>query len=423
MDEKKVLVVSYYFPPMGLSGVQRTLKFVKYLPLYGWKSLVLTTSAESFYAFDESLTHELNEDYVSIYRTDEKKKQNINNDNKVKKFPSYFKQKIGRAVLQTIYQPDSKINWFKHAVKKGQQIIDENDIKVIFATAPPYTDFLVAKELSQKNNIPFIVDYRDVWIDNPFNFYATPFHKLYSTRLENDILTDAAKAIVTIRNTKELLLKRYRFLTHSDIDIITHGFDPDDFENIPDVYHNTSKFTLTHSGLFQDNRTPKYFLKAVNEFFKKKPEAKKITELRFIGIMRKSHLKMIKKLGLEPNTVLTDYLSHKDVIRHLLESDVLWFMLKDTVRSPGKLYEYFGAKKTILACIPEGSLRKQIEESESALITSPTNVKDITAGINSLYELWKIGKLPYPKSSFLEQYDRRQLTGELAKILEMTIEV
>jgi glycosyltransferase involved in cell wall biosynthesis len=180
---------------------------------------------------------------------------------------------------------------------------------------------------------------------------------------------------------------------------------------------------LTHSGLFQDNRTPKYFLKAVNEFFKKKPEAKKITELRFIGIMRKSHLKMIKKLGLEPNTVLTDYLSHKDVIRHLLESDVLWFMLKDTVRSPGKLYEYFGAKKTILACIPEGSLRKQIEESESALITSPTNVKDITAGINSLYELWKIGKLPYPKSSFLEQYDRRQLTGELAKILEMTIEV
>jgi hypothetical protein len=179
MNEKKVLVISYYFPPMGLSGVQRTLKFVKYLPLYGWRPVVLTTSSSEFYAFDDTLSEELPDNEYRIYRTESKSKDLKGESKyKLKKFPSYLIQKIGRAVLQTIYQPDSKKPWLKHALKLGEEIINENQIDVIFATAPPFTDFLVAKELSSKFNIPFIVDYRDVWIDNPFHFYATPFHKI-----------------------------------------------------------------------------------------------------------------------------------------------------------------------------------------------------------------------------------------------------
>jgi len=424
MNEKQVLIISYYFPPMGLSGVQRTLKFVKYLPFYKWKPIVLTTSSANFYAFDETLSKELPEENYKVYRAG-KSDSGFRRDNKykIKKFPLYITQKIGRALTQTIFQPDSKRPWLKYALKKAEEIIKENNIDVIFATAPPFTDFLVAEKLSSKFGLPYIIDYRDVWIDNPFHFYATPFHKLYSIKLESKILTHAFKAIVTIRNTKELLLKRYRFLSHNDIEIIPHGFDPDDFDYTLTESKPKDKFIITHSGLFQDNRTPKYFLKAVDMFFKKRPEAKNKTELRFIGLMRKNHLKLIKNYGLSENVKLLGYLNHKETIKNILHSDVLWLMLMDNVRSPGKLYEYFAARKSILACVPDGSIKKLLEESEAAYITKPDDVNEIYNGLNTLYDLWKNDNLFFPKISFVEQFNRKILTGDLAKNLELAIDL
>ncbi|MFC2130631.1 glycosyltransferase [Bacteroidota bacterium] len=423
MEERKVLVISYYFPPMGLSGVQRTLKFVKYLPLYDWKPIVLTTSPVQFYAFDETLNDEIPEDEYQIYRTGTAKDSKSKKKRKTKRFPSYLYQKAGRAFLQTIYQPDSKRPWLKHALKKGDEIIRENNIDVIYATAPPFTDFLVASELSKKHGIPFVVDYRDVWIDNPFHFFATPFHKLYSAKLEREILNNTEKAIVTTRYTKELLLKRHGFISHNDIYIISHGYDPSDFNQQDKINPNPDKLVITHSGLFQDNRTPKYFLKAVSQFFKNKPEAAQTTELRFVGIMRKRHLKYIKKYGLEKNTVCTGYLQHNEVIRHLLESDLLWLMQNDKVRSPGKLYEYFGAKKPVLACVPDGIIKKQVEDYEASFTTFPKDVANITKMLIKMYDMWKNNNLPRPEDNYVKQFNRKQLTGELAKILTLTTEI
>ncbi|ROL56873.1 glycosyltransferase [Bacteroidetes/Chlorobi group bacterium ChocPot_Mid] len=418
MEAKKVLVISYYYPPMGLSGVQRTLKFVKYLPKYNWEPIVLTGSPETFYAYDETLTDEEGLSDIKVYRTDSKKSKK----KKIKKFPSWFIQKLGRAVLQTIYQPDSKKPWLKKAIKKGEQIISENKIDVIFATAPPFTDFLVALALSDKFDIPFVIDYRDVWIDNPFHFFATPFHKIYSNNLERKILYRTEKAIVTTRFIKELLLKRHRFISHKDIEIIHQGFDPDDF-NIEVPKKDKNKFIITHSGVFQDNRTPKYFLKAVSEFFKNEPDAKKVTELRFIGVMRKKHLRYIKRYKLKENTVTTGYITHKESIKQLLESDVLWLMLNDNVRSPGKLYEYFAAKKPILACLKDGIMKKQVQDSEIGFITEPKDVKAIANEISKLYKLWKTNSLPIPSEEFVNQFDRVKLTANLARVLEMALEV
>ncbi|MFH1050233.1 MAG: glycosyltransferase [bacterium] len=418
MEERKVLVISYYFPPMGLSGVQRTLKFVKYLPDYNWHPVVLTSSPNSFYAYDETLIEDFRTDNLKVYRTGSGKVVK----KKVKKFPSWIYQKIGRAILQTIYQPDSKKPWLKQAIRKGEEIIAENNIDVIFATAPPFTDFLVALALSDKYDIPFVIDYRDVWIDNPFHFFATPFHKIYCNNLERKILYRTDKAVVTTRYTKELLLKRHRFISHKDVEIIHQGFDTDDFDS-DDLKKDKGKFVITHSGVFQDNRTPKYFLKAVNEFFKKQPEAKKFTQLRFVGVMRKKHLRYIKRYKLSDHTICTGYLSHKESIKQLLESDVLWMMLNDNVRSPGKLYEYFAAKKPILACLPEGIMKKQVLDSEAGFLTQPKDVKAITKNLNELYKLWKQNSLPVPSDDYIKQFNRKTLTGDLARILELAIEI
>lgn len=426
MSGKKVLIIAYYFPPMGLSGVQRTLKFTKYLPKYDWHPIVLTSSPRSFYAYDDAMLNELDNEKVIIYRTTKgsaaAKKEVINNY-KISKFRSYTVQKIARAGLQTIYQPDSKIRWKKPAIELGRQIISEHNIDVIYATAPPFTDFLIAHQLSKEFNIPFVVDYRDVWIDNPFHFFATPFHKMYSEKLEKEILTYTKKAIVTNRGTKELLLKRYSFINHNDIVIIPHGYDEEDFNDYKNTKANKAFFTITHSGLFQDNRSPKYFLKALSQFIKENPEASHKIKANFIGLMRPEHNKFIKKYDLSKNVEQFGYLSHNETTEHLMKSDVLWLMLNDTVRSPGKLYEYFGAGKPILACLPEGHMKKLALDSKAAICTNPKDVLAIKEAIKKFYSLWEKNLLPVPDLEYTSTFSRYKLTASLSKELAAAIDI
>ncbi len=411
---------------MGLSGVQRTLKFAKYLPEYGWQPVVLTSSPRSFYAYDESLLNEIDPEKIQIYRTSKSSaapKKEIINNYKISKFRSYTVQKIARAGLQTIYQPDSKIRWKKPALELARKIISEHNIDVIYATAPPFTDFLIAHQLSTEFNIPFVVDYRDVWIDNPFHFFATPFHKMYSEKLEKEILTYTKKAIVTNRNTKELLIKRYSFINHNDIVIIPHGYDEADFTEFRHITPDKSFFTITHSGLFQDNRTPKYFFKALSQFIKENPESANKIKANFIGLMRPEHNKYIVKYNLSKNVEQCGYVSHRETIEKIMHSDVLWLMLNDTVRSPGKLYEYFGAKKPILACLPEGNMKKLALDTKAAICTSPKDVNAIKEAISKFYNLWKNGMLPIPDPNYTESFERYKLTANLSKELAAAIDI
>lgn len=422
MIENKVLVIAYYFPPMGLSGVQRTLKFVKYLPNYSWQPIVLTSNPRSYYAFDQTLLEEIDGKDIEIFRTPSKKSKK-DEDYKQVKFPSYLTQKMGRAFLQAFLQPDTKIRWKKAALRLGSEILKKHEVKAIFATAPPFTDFLIAKELANAFHLPFIVDYRDIWVGNPFHFNITPFHKVYATNLEKEILTCANTITVTTRHLKEHILKRYKFLTQEDVVVISHGYDPEDFAFEEKVMPDPKKFTITHSGVFQDDRTPEHFLKAFSNFLELKKGAKEHSFLKLIGVMRNEHIKLIKKLMLESNVNVTGYLSHKDAVKNLMDSDLLWLMLNDTARSPGKLYEYFGAKKTLLITAPDGLMKRQAMESKAAFCTAPNDIDAITKALLELYDLWKQGKLPVPSDNFIKQFNRIELTGYLAKELSSLIDI
>ena len=415
---RKVLVVSYYFPPMGLSGVQRTLKFVKYLPSFDWSPIVLTTGTTNYFAFDETLLSDTEKsDLISIYRT-EKDPFNLGRSkkNKTLQYPSRFKQKLFRMISQSVFIPDTRIRWKKYAIALGNQIIEENpDINLIFATAPPFTDFLVAKELSEKHNIPFVVDYRDLWMDNPQYFFPTAYHKRKALSLETGVLKHASKIFVITRTMKEKMLSRYKFLSHDDISIIPHGYDEEDFQPYRDVKPETNKLVITHCGLFPDDRTPKYFLKALKKFFEQMPEARSKIEARFVGIMRKSHIKMIMRYKLNDVVTTKGYLPHNEAVQNLMESDVLWMMLRNNVETPGRFFEYIGASKTMLICVPGGSIKQIAEESNSAFITKPKDINGIAKALHTIYDLWRQHYLPIPDESFVQQYDRQLLTKRLAR--------
>jgi glycosyltransferase involved in cell wall biosynthesis len=430
----KVLVVAYYFPPAGLSGVQRTVKFVKYLPQSDWLPIILTTENDTYHAYDTSMLAEIPQD-VEIYRTKQtditrflpkKKPPGDGGSNTSKKssreyFPSRSFQKITHAVSQSIFQPDNRILWKKSAMELGRQICEEHDISVIYATAPPFTDFIVGAELSLELNIPLVIDYRDAWIDNPFHFYATPLHKAYSVALEKKVLRQASRIIVTTLSTKERLLGRYSFLDNDDVLVIPHGYDNEDFIPFQDVRPSPQHCTFTHSGVFQDNRTPEYFLQALQRFLNENSDAHKHIQARFIGILRKKEERLIRKLNLQTNTLCTGYVEHGDVIRHLMESDVLWFMLFDKVRSPGKLFEYFGARKPIIASVPEGVMRTTALHTKATFATDPDDIQQIQQAISTYYSQWRNGRLPIPDENYIITFERKHLTAKLARELYFAI--
>ncbi|MCX7908655.1 MAG: glycosyltransferase family 4 protein [Ignavibacteria bacterium] len=417
MDIRRVLLISYYFPPMGLSGVQRTSKFVKYLPEFNWEPIVLTSSPKSYYAFDEELQRELDETKAKVFRT------GISTSRKLKKFPrNILIQNIGRIILSFFLQPDTKVLWKRKAIELGREILSNHKVDVIFATAPPFTDFLIAQELSKEFNIPFVVDYRDVWVDNPFHFFPTFAHKMYVRKLEENVLKEASRIIVTFRGTKDVLLTKYPFLKSDEVIIIPHGYDKKDFEMVEDIRPDPNKFVVTHSGLFQDNRNPKFFLKAFAKFVEVRNDGIP-KEAWFVGLMRKSHIKLIKKFNLETKVKLFGYQPHSEVVRLLKMSNLLWLMFEDNVRSPGKLYEYFGAKKPVLICAPDGYMKSLALESDSAIGVEPRDVEGIYRALNTFYDLWRNETLPEPSDSFLEKFDRKILTEQLSLQLALACRI
>ncbi|MCX7878577.1 MAG: glycosyltransferase family 4 protein [Ignavibacteria bacterium] len=413
---KKVLIISYYFPPMGMGGVQRTAKFAKYLNLYGWQAYVLTVSPKIYLAEDYCLLEDTRKAGVTIFRTG--KEITERNGHKVIEFKKDSNRKFLSNLSQTFLIPDSKIFWKRKAVQLGEKIITENKIDLIFATAPPYTDFLIGCELKEKYGLPLVSDYRDSWADCPNNFYPTAFHRKLHGKLERKVLDTSDKVITINKRIKELLIERYPFIEEDKISVIPHGFDSEDFLGFkPEKAKD--KFRISYAGSFMNYYTPEYFLEALKIINETYPEKALDIEAVFIGTFPEKYKRVAEDYGISSMITYTGYLKHSDCVKMLMDSDVLWMMIKKTAKSDlhstGKLYEYFGTKKPIIACVPEGTARNSLEGHGAAIITEPDSSKQIADAVLKFYDLYKSGQLPSADESFIRRYDRKYLAGMLAE--------
>jgi glycosyltransferase involved in cell wall biosynthesis len=414
---RNVLVIAYYFPPLGLSGVQRTLKFVKYLPQFGWQPTVLTVTPTGYYAQDYTLLEELHPHHIEIERVGSLDPNRLFRKKGVVKMPSENWRKIFTFISDTFFIPDNKIGWKRKALKAANKLFEKKNFDVIFATAPPFTDFLIGMELHKKFHKPLVIDYRDPWHEYPYKYYPTPMHKLWNYKLEKKVLRASSRILVTGRRTKELILKRFKYLRYNDVTILSHGYDPADFEVDPKIHIEKSKrMRFAHAGVFYGDRTPKHFLQALKEVVTARPQLKDQIELVLIGNLQDEYVNIIKSLGLEGNVTITGYLDHRHCIEYLKSADVLWLTLNNDKQSPGKLYEYFGLRKPILGCVPEGFIRQTLEEAGGCRIIQPTDVKGIAEAIVQLYGLYRENRLPASKEEVIQKYNRVELTNELSKI-------
>jgi glycosyltransferase involved in cell wall biosynthesis len=429
---RKVLVVAYYFPPMGLSGVQRTLKFVKYLPLYNWQPTVLTVIPGSYFARDESLLKEIEPLQIRVVRTGSLDptrffRRGNSSEARVLKMPREWIRKILNVGSQFFFIPDNKIGWKRKACRAAVELLQKERFDLIFATAPPYTDFLIGHYLKKRFRTPLVLDYRDAWIDNPYHFYLTPIHRWLHHSLENRVLRASDKVITINRRIKEVLLKRYPFLQYQDVEIIPQGYDPADFDHAGIVpLPPGQKMRLTYSGTFIDKRTPKYFLEALARIFNEQPGLRNKIEACFVGHFREENLKLVRRLGLQDAVRLTGYVDHNECVRYLLASDVLWLIIGkgtgEDMMSTGKLFEYLGARKPILGCVPDGIARTTIEDSGAGMVVEPDDVDGIAAAIKTLYRKYEAGTLVGPAADYVEKFNRKRLTADLARTFELLVE-
>lgn len=422
----RVLVIAYYFPPLGLSGVQRTLKFVKYLPQFGWQPVVLTVEDRGYFAKDDSLLAELEGLDIEVIRTPSLDPLHLFRRRGVVRMPGGKSLGLLGKLSQSVFIPDNKIGWKKHAVQAALASLERAPVDVIFATAPPYTDFLIGCEIKARTGLPLVVDYRDAWLENPLHFYLTPLHRALHRRKEQRVLRMADRILSINRPIKERILTGYPFLSHGDVSILSQGFDQDDFRGVQRQRPPNAPLRLLYSGTFYYNRSPEAFLRALRALFDREPGLVGDIEAHFVGSAREEDQRLVAGLGLESTVTMHGYLPHREAVQHLVDADVLWMTIGhgrgEDMMSTGKLYEYLGARKPILACVPEGAARQVLAKSGAAFFAPPDDSAAIAEQLHALYTLHKNDRLPAPTYAYVEQFERRNLTGQLSTLFASLLE-
>ena len=416
----KVLIITYYWPPAGGSGVQRWLKFVKYLQEFGIEPVVYTVENANYLKQDTSLLNEVPRG-IEILKQPiweptallfwKKSKQQTKGISNVSKggFLSFIRGNF--------FIPDPKVFWVKPSVNYLQKYLDANDIDVIISTGPPHSVHLIAEILHQKNDIKWLADFRDPWSDLYYNkdFKQLTFAKNKNRKLEESVLKNA-DCIVTVSNS----LKQEFAKTAKKVEVITNGYD-DEFVAAENAILDT-KFSISYIGLLPKQSNPKLLFKVLKALCEENLNFKKDLQLNFIGDIYEEVKVAIEENKLLQNTNFVGYVSHQKAIEYQNTSQVLLLLIPNVKNNKGiltgKLFEYLKAKRPILAIGPEkGDLAAILQETNSGVIVNFDAEEKLKLEIVVLYQKYKEDKLTVNFNN-IEKYHRKELTKKIAFILK-----
>ncbi len=423
----RVLVVAYYFPPMGLSGVQRVAKLVKYLPDNGIDVSVLTVHPGAYFAFDPALASEIERAGIHVKRTGSLDPTRVfGTRQRTVALPEEGRRGLLSSVSQWVFQPDNKIGWYPFAVRAGRRLLRREPHDLVFATAPPYTGLLVARRLARAHNLPLVLDYRDDWIGNPRHTYPTKRHASLAAHMERGVVAAAAQIHVINRSIRDALLSRHA-IDEALVHIVPQGFDPDDFSvagppatAVPTTGAPGASATCVflYTGIFYDAQKPDVFLRAFAAAAATNEEFKSQAKAHFMGLVPAYMNDLVSELGLSGAVVTHGYVSHMETVRAQLAADVLWLTIGERPGSEGistgKLYEYMGAGRPILGLVPPGVAQEDIEACGAGFLAHPERTSEVTERLLELFDLWKGGALPKPDQHQLKNFDRREGARRIA---------
>lgn len=420
---KNVLFLVYYFPPLGGSGVQRPLKFVKYLREFGWNPIVVCPEPGAYPYYDHTLLEELNGLSVDVYRVSAKTPFNLPFlKNKETSVPEKITE-YGRRLLRFFMYPDNKKGWIEPAIEKALEVAQEQTFDLIFSTVPPFSNHLVASALKNKLEIPLVLDYRDAWVNNHFMDDLFKWQKKIHKNMEQSCLENADSIIVLDRFMESNLRQAHPEIPlHTKI--IPHGFDPEDLEGTvePTLDYKSGKLNFLYSGLFYESNQPDILLNAVNDLARESKISLNDIHLHFQGGLSTRINELIHDLGMENSVTDLGYVSHSIAVSNLKQADILWMLsnfvpVHKQVKS-GKLFEYIGSGKPILGLVHHGSEFDLLDNYRAGYMAPPNDIEKVKASVLSVFADWKQRNMKLPDRSYVEKFDRKKLTEELAVVFD-----
>ena len=427
-EAKKLLIITYYWPPSGGPGVQRWLKFVKYLPDFDIQPIVYIPENPTYPIIDEALVDEVSNKAIilknSIFEPyqlagflSKKNTEKISSGIIPNKRKQSFVEKTMLWVRGNLFIPDARKYWVKPSVKFLKKYIQENNIETIVTSGPPHSLHLIGLQLKQELGVKWFADFRDPWTTIGYHkqLKLSSFAEKKHKQLESKVLNTADVIIVTSKTTKT----EFQQLTKQPIEVITNGYD---VEKI-DKQTRDEKFTLAHIGSFLSDRNPRILWKALKELTRENKEFAKHFELKLIGKVSQEILDTIKEFKLDKYTNNLGYVSHKEAVAHQRKSQVLLLIEIDSEETksiiPGKVFEYLVSERPVIAIGPENSdFAEIITSTNTGVFFTYDELEQLKKTILSYFELYLENKLHvYPVG--LQQYSRKHLTEQLSNLLNM----
>ena len=436
---KRVLIISYYWPPTGGSGVQRWVKFAKYLPSEGWQPVIYTPENPEQLAVDESLAAEVPEDaeivktriiepyelYKRVLRRSGHSKEAVE-VNPVNAQNKSLLQKAAMWIRGNLFRPDPRCLWIGPSVRFLKKYLAEHPVDLIVSTGPPQSMHMIGLRLSRETGLPWIADFRDPWTKIFYfkHLSMTSATEKWHSKMEKKVL-DEASAVVAV---SPLVQQEFQEMTDTPVELITNGFDECDFssEQCTEAYGGASEeFIITHTGLFAADGNPTALWDVLAEKCRTDEIFKKLLRIKLIGKTDDQILKALTDRGLEDSMINMGYQPHSVAVEQQRQASLLILPLRKEPEYkavlPGKLFEYLASQRPILGIgQPDGAMAMIVNETRTGTVIDWEDRKGLTQYIEQCWERHLEGRLS-TEGADLSRFTRRSLTRRMAGLFDRVV--
>ena len=429
MFMKRVLVIAYYWPPSGGSGVQRWVKFCKYLPVEGWEPVVFAPLNADYPSLDPSFEKELPENlevlrgkiwepYAAYRKLTGARSTQVTEISSGKKT---WKQRLSLWIRANLFVPDPRVGWVKPSVKTLLRYLKEHPVDAIVTTGPPHSVHLIGQKLHKATGIPWIPDFRDPWSRMYYLKYlpmtAGTWAKLRAQ--EQAVLDDCN----TVLACTPLVQEEFQAQTKTPVACITNGFDEEDFTG--PAPEGDGRFNITHTGLFAADGNPFTLWKVLKELAAEDPWFKESLRLRLVGKVDREVLDAMADAGLQANVVALGPCDHATAVREQRSATLLLLPLRNDAQYrpilPGKLFEYLAARRPVLGIgQADGAMARVLHAAQAGVTAGWDDAAAMKAFIAAAWKQFCEGSVPATAGD-IGPYTRRATTHALAALLDSVI--
>ena len=433
---KRVLIISYYWPPTGGSGVQRWVKFAKYLPSEGWQPVIYTPENPEQLATDASLEAEIPAEaeiikthiiepyelYKKFLRKSGHSKEAVE-VNPVNAQNKSFLQKVAMWVRGNLFLPDPRCMWIRPSVSYLKKYLKDHPVDLIVSTGPPQSMHIIGMKLARQTGLPWIADFRDPWTRIFYfkHLSMTRTTERWHKKMEKKVL-DAASAVVAV---SPLVQQEFQEMTQTTVELITNGFDECDFAGAACTEAAGGKdkdFIITHTGLFAADGNPSVLWETLRDKCIKDPVFKDRLKIKLIGKTDRQITESIEAAGLGENLTDMGYQPHDKAVEEQRRASLLILPLRKEPEYkavlPGKLYEYLASWRPVLGIgQPDGAMSMILNTTKTGVVFNWEDKASVSRFIDLCWKNHLEGRLVVDDAD-ISQFTRRNLTRRMAELFE-----